>query len=207
MWLVVSRSITTANGIPSELVFDAGPNELFVVRVAGNILGNECLGSIEYALHHFKDSVKLLAVLAHTRCGAVSAAVDTYLSPKQLAGIAFTRSLRSVVNHIVVAVRSAALSLEQIWGAAVAGRPGYRDALVELSVAVNAAATAYQLSQELPGAPVAYGVYDLATGRVGLPDGAGPKLVPVPADPAEMVDLSLALARGPVVGRLLGVDL
>src|SRR5687768_13990282 len=37
--------------VPSELVFDVKPNQLFVVRVAGNVLGDECLGSIEYALH------------------------------------------------------------------------------------------------------------------------------------------------------------
>src|SRR5262245_23257126 len=56
--------------VPAELVFDAGPNELFVVRVAGNVLGDECLGSIEYALHSFQESVRLVAVVGHTGCGA-----------------------------------------------------------------------------------------------------------------------------------------
>src|SRR5579872_5539115 len=39
--------------VPSELLFSAGPNQQFVVRVAGNVLADECLGSIEYALHTF----------------------------------------------------------------------------------------------------------------------------------------------------------
>src|ERR1700759_364349 len=42
--------------VPLEMIFGAGPNEFFVVRVAGNVLGDECLGSIEYALHMFKES-------------------------------------------------------------------------------------------------------------------------------------------------------
>src|SRR5262245_38659697 len=69
--------------VPVELVFDAGPNEFFVVRVAGNSLGDECFGSIEYALHTFKESVHLLTVLGHTRCGAVAAAVDAYLRDRK----------------------------------------------------------------------------------------------------------------------------
>src|SRR5436305_14085995 len=75
--------------VPSELVFGAGPNQQFVVRVAGNVLGDECLGSIEYALHTFKESLRLLVVLGHTRCGAVTAAADAYLRPTEHSAIAF----------------------------------------------------------------------------------------------------------------------
>src|SRR5207237_921370 len=53
--------------VPSELLFGTGPNQQFVVRVAGNVLADECLGSIEYALHTFRESVHLLVVLGHTR--------------------------------------------------------------------------------------------------------------------------------------------
>ncbi len=153
---------------PLELVFDAEPNQLFVVRVAGNVLGDECLGSIEYALYNFQESVRVLVVLGHSGCGAVAAAVKTYLSPKRAAGIAFSRSLRSVVNHIIVAVRSAALSLEQVWGADILEQPGYPEALAELAVSLNAAMTAYQLklelvSHELKEPEVVYGVFNLIT--------------------------------------------
>jgi carbonic anhydrase len=195
--------------VPLELVFDSAPNQLFVVRVAGNVLGDECLGSIEYALHNFAESLRLLVVTGHTGCGAVSAAVDTYLSPKHAAGIAFSRSLRSVVNHILVAVRSAALSLEQAHGADVYEDPNYRDALAELTVPLNAAIVAYQLRQELKthetgGPEVVYGVFDLVSARVsGPPDLGGVALSPAPSAPGELVELGVQLARSPAVTRHL----
>ena len=56
-----------------ESIFSAGIGELFVVRVAGNVIDNHQLGSIEYAIEHL--GCKLVAVLGHTQCGAVSAAM------------------------------------------------------------------------------------------------------------------------------------
>lgn len=56
-----------------EAIFSAGIGELFVIRVAGNVIDNHQLGSIEYAVGHL--GCKLVVVLGHTRCGAVSAAV------------------------------------------------------------------------------------------------------------------------------------
>lgn len=49
-----------------EMIFDRAVNEMFVVRVAGNILGQEQLGSIDYAVQHLGDHVKLLVVLGHS---------------------------------------------------------------------------------------------------------------------------------------------
>ena len=199
--------------VPSELVFEAGPNELFVVRVAGNVLGDECLGSIEYALHHFKDSVHLLMVLGHTGCGAVSAAVDVYLKPTRISSGAFTRALRSVVNHALVAVRGGAISLEEFWGSGVAADPGYRAALVEISVYINAAMTAFQLHEEVRpeesfGTRAVYGVFDVATCRVIGPD-LNPdtddtsKLAAAPTHADELVALARQIAGSPMVARHL----
>lgn len=56
-----------------EVIFDQGLGDLFVVRVAGNILDNAGLGSIEYAVEHLGAS--LIVVLGHEKCGAVAAAV------------------------------------------------------------------------------------------------------------------------------------
>jgi carbonic anhydrase len=58
-----------------ELVFDQGLGDLFVIRVAGNVLNDETIGSIEYAVEHLGSP--LIVVLAHERCGAVKAARDT----------------------------------------------------------------------------------------------------------------------------------
>jgi carbonic anhydrase len=192
---------------PVELVFDAKPNQLFVVRVAGNVLGQEALGSIEYALGNFRPSLRLLTVVGHTGCGAVTAAVNAYLSPKHSAGVAFSRSVRAVVNHILLSVRSSALALEQVWGAEVANHPGYPKALTETAVYLNTAMAAYQLSQELrpedAGVRVVHGVFDLADGRVGAGPG-GPGLHAAPTGPQELVDLGLALASDMRVKRHLG---
>ena len=199
--------------VPAELVFEAGPNELFVVRVAGNVLGDECLGSIEYALHNFRDSLRLLVVLGHTGCGAVTAAVDAYLNPTGRNSPAFSRSLRSVVNHVLVAVRGGAMSLEEYWGPGVVADPGYRDALVEISVYLNAGMTAYHLREEVrpvevPGTQTVYGVFDVATCRVIGPDldpetdDTG-KLAAAPSGPDELVDLGRQIAASPMVARHL----
>lgn len=63
--------------VPPELIFDAGFGELFVVRVAGNVLSPGVAGSMQYALEHLRTP--LFVVLGHTGCGAVSAALETLL--------------------------------------------------------------------------------------------------------------------------------
>jgi carbonic anhydrase len=60
--------------VSPELLFDEGLGDLFVIRVAGNIVDDAVLGSIEYAVEHL--GTKLIMVLGHEKCGAVSAAVE-----------------------------------------------------------------------------------------------------------------------------------
>jgi carbonic anhydrase len=67
--------------VPIELIFNEGPNDLFVIRVAGNGLGTEVLGSLKYAVEHLAGSLKLIVVLGHSGCGALTAAVDIFLLP------------------------------------------------------------------------------------------------------------------------------
>jgi len=61
--------------VPPELVFDAGFGELFIIRVAGNVMSAEVAGSLQYAGRHLRTP--LFIVLGHTHCGAVAAAIDT----------------------------------------------------------------------------------------------------------------------------------
>jgi carbonic anhydrase len=61
--------------VPPEIVFDQGLGDLFVLRVAGNVINDESLGSIEYAVDHL--AVRLIVVLGHQSCGAVKAAKET----------------------------------------------------------------------------------------------------------------------------------
>jgi len=198
--------------VPTELIFSQACNDLFVVRVAGNVLGSDSLGSIDYALHHLGGSLKLLVVLGHSGCGAVTAAVDAFLTPGSYLSLSASHALRSVVDRIYVAARAAAYSLQAAWGAEVIGRPGYRSALLETTVLLNAALAAYTLQSELSedaatGCRVAYGVYDLVTHRVGLPahDGAdsGVRLVAPPRDREDFRRLATQLASGDGVRRSL----
>jgi carbonic anhydrase len=61
--------------VPPEIVFDQGLGDLFIVRVAGNVINDEGLGSIEYSVDHL--GARLILVLGHQSCGAVDAAMKT----------------------------------------------------------------------------------------------------------------------------------
>jgi carbonic anhydrase len=159
--------------VPPELVFSKGSNELFVVRVAGNVLGQECLGSLHYAVSHFSRTLKLVVVLAHANCGAVTEAVDVYLEPGKYMDIATYYSVRSIEDQILIAVRVAALSLESVYGEKATKHPAVRAALVEVAVVLNAAWSAFCLRQQFrntfPDLGVVFGAYDLISGKVRLP--------------------------------------
>src|SRR5438876_10670259 len=70
--------------VPPEIVFDQGLGDLFVVRVAGNVIDDHALGSIEYAVDHL--GVRLIVVLGHQSCGAVKAAKETIAAKSKAAG-------------------------------------------------------------------------------------------------------------------------
>ena len=67
--------------VPPEIIFDQGLGDLFVIRVAGNIVDNDVVASIEYAVDHL--GTPLVVVLGHTHCGAVSAAYDMHNHPEE----------------------------------------------------------------------------------------------------------------------------
>jgi carbonic anhydrase len=133
---------------PVEAIFDVAFNSLFVVRVAGNVLGTECLGSVNFAVRNL-TGLRLIVALGHSECGAISAAVDAYLKPGGYIDIAFTFALRSLIDRIQFSVRGASRALYDVHGAEVSSRKGYRNALRDLAVYLNAAATAHDLKREL----------------------------------------------------------
>lgn len=71
--------------VPPEVIFDQGLGDLFVIRVAGNIVDDAVLGSIEYAIEHL--GAKLVVVLGHERCGAVDATVKGGEAPGHIKGL------------------------------------------------------------------------------------------------------------------------
>jgi carbonic anhydrase len=84
--------------VPAELVFDQGLGDLFVIRVAGNIVAPSQIGSVEFAAERF--GVRLVVVLGHTHCGAVSACLSELQQPAENQ----SRNLRSIVGRIQPAV-------------------------------------------------------------------------------------------------------
>ncbi len=88
---------------PAEMVFDQGIGDLFVIRVAGNIVAPSLVGSIEFAVQQF--GTPLVVVLGHSQCGAIKACVDTIQSN---AGGQHSPNLNSIVERIRPAVQTLA---------------------------------------------------------------------------------------------------
>ena len=80
--------------VPAELVFDQGLGDLFVIRVAGNIVAPSQVGSVEFAAAKF--GTRLVAVLGHSECGAIEATLDEMARPSEDQ----SRNLRSIVDRI-----------------------------------------------------------------------------------------------------------
>jgi carbonic anhydrase len=85
--------------VPPEIVFDQGLGDLFIVRVAGNVINDEGLGSIEYTVDHL--GTRLILVLGHQRCGAVDAARETIAAKGKAPG-----HIQSLVTAIQPAVEA-----------------------------------------------------------------------------------------------------
>ncbi len=80
--------------VPAEIVFDQGLGDLFVIRVAGNIVAPSQVGSVEFAAERFHT--RLVVVLGHSDCGAVLAALEEIGRPSQEQ----SRNLRSIVDRV-----------------------------------------------------------------------------------------------------------
>ena len=87
--------------VPPEIIFDQGLGDLFIVRVAGNVINDEGLGSIEYTVDHL--GTRLILVLGHQRCGAVDAARETIAAKGKAPG-----HIQSLVTAIKPAVEATA---------------------------------------------------------------------------------------------------
>ena len=197
--------------VPIELIFSEGPNDIFVIRVAGNGLGTEVLGSLKYAVDHLSGSLKLIVVLGHSGCGALTAAVDVFLNPTNYLLLTTKHSLRNILDGLLVVVQASAKKIQEAFGSDVSRRPGYRQTLIEASIVTNAALTAYSLQQEFgsgdpTGLQVVYGIYLLETRQVWAPRVGGTKeigLTAAPRDPTEFLELSNAILQSDRIVSLI----
>ncbi|WP_346839006.1 carbonic anhydrase [Microbulbifer sp. SAOS-129_SWC] len=115
--------------VPAELVFDQGLGDLFVIRVAGNVVAPSQIGSIEFAAEAF--GTRLVVVMGHSNCGAIQATLDELQRPQENR----SPNLRSIVDRIRP-------SIEPLVEAAP--QSGDED-LVERAVRANIRASARQL--------------------------------------------------------------
>jgi carbonic anhydrase len=151
--------------VPAEMVFDQGLGDLFVVRVAGNIVAPSQIGSVEFAAERF--GTRLVVVLGHSRCGAVIATLDELRRTTETR----SRNLRSIVDRIRP-------SVARLLATDPGGDP---DALVRDAVRANVRAAVDQLRHgseiivrliESDGLLVVGAEYDLESGVVHFLDGA-----------------------------------
>jgi carbonic anhydrase len=144
--------------VPPEIVFSAGLGDLFVVRVAGNIVDPKCLGvlgSIEYAIEELE--IPLIFVLGHEGCGAVKAAIHAVEQGKQPPSA--IRVLTDAIRPVVETV--AGQTGDLLRNAVTANVRRQVDNLLR-SKAIVAPAVAAKRVQ------ITGGVYELETGRVRL---------------------------------------
>src|SRR2546430_16521087 len=140
--------------VPPEIVFDQGLGDLFVLRVAGNVIDDHSLGSIEYAVDHL--AVRLIVVLGHQRCGAVKAAKET---------IAATAEAPAHIQSLVTAIQPAV-------EATVHGdlEATVRENVKNAVQALRSPAPVLKPKVDSGGAKVVRAYYSLDTGSVAFPD-------------------------------------
>jgi carbonic anhydrase len=151
--------------VPAEIVFDQGLGDLFVIRVAGNIVAPSQVGSVEFAAARF--GTRLVVVLGHSNCGAITATLEELARP----GSEQSRNLHSIVDRVRPSVESLlATDLARDY-----------TALVEASVRANIRVSANhlrhgsELLEQLIQTDGLLGVgaeYSLETGVVDFFDGA-----------------------------------
>ncbi len=150
--------------VPAEIIFDQGLGDLFVIRVAGNVVAPSQVGSVEFAVERFETP--LVVVLGHTSCGGVGATLDVLLNRAKPG----SRGLMSIVDRIRPAI-------EPLLQTGLANQP---DELMRVSIRANVRASANHLrhGSEIVermiaerGLAVVGGVYDLGSGAVEFFDG------------------------------------
>lgn len=169
--------------VPVEAIFDAGIMDIFVIRVAGNVVDTDEAGSIEYGLAHVNTPV--LVVLGHTQCGAVTAVTHAVHGT----GHALERNIPPLVDNIQPAVEKA-----------IAAHPeAHGDKVIPYAIEANVwqgiedLFTTSPASRELVKSgkvKVVGAIYDVATGKVAWLDEAqtGKILTKVEASPDKAVN-------------------
>jgi carbonic anhydrase len=150
--------------VPAEIIFDQGLGDLFVIRVAGNIVAPSQIGSVEYAATTF--GTRLVVIMGHSQCGAIHATLEQLQTPSENR----SRNLRSIVDFIRPSIESL---LDQGFG-------GDTDTLVEKAVRANVRTSSQKMRdgsailedlEHEEGLMIIGAEYSLETGVVDFFDG------------------------------------
>ena len=142
--------------VPTELVFDEGFGDLFVIRVAGNVIADDVMGSLSYAAEHLHT--QLFVVMGHEGCGAVTAAIDAKLGKSKQ-----PEHIESLLKMIIPGLKQTDLTLP-------------RDRLISTAIEANVRWSMHHVARcpeagkaiDEKRALLVGAVYDLETGRVRL---------------------------------------
>lgn len=141
--------------VPPELLFDQGLGDIFVIRVAGNVVDTIALGSIEYGAEHL--NAPLLFILGHSKCGAVTATIDAKGEPEGNIG--------AIVKKIMPAAEKAKK------------KGGTKDEILETAIQENVKNVYSDVMKKSKIVPhlveegrlkIAAGEYDITTGKVAM---------------------------------------
>lgn len=144
--------------VPPELIFDAGFGDLFTIRVAGNIIAEDVIGTLQYGVAHLHTP--LVVVLGHEGCGAVGAALEQMLSKtKEL------EHIELLIQLIKPGLQELDLNLDRTALLRAAVEANVRWSMRQLSTSPEGARALREKRVSLVG-----GVYELATGRVRFLD-------------------------------------
>jgi len=150
--------------VPAELVFDQGLGDLFVIRVAGNIVAPAQIGSVEFAAEKFKT--RLVVVMGHTQCGAICTTIEEMHRPTGQQSI----NIKAIVDRIRPSVES--LVETELWD--------QKEALIKQATRANVRASVNQLRHgseilehlvEHEGLAIVGAEYSIETGIVEFFDG------------------------------------
>jgi carbonic anhydrase len=144
--------------VPPELLFDAGFGELFIVRLAGNVLSPEVIGTLQYAGAHLRTP--LFVVLGHEGCGAVQAALDT-----KFRGARERSRIEALLQNILPGLEGIDPALEPEAQLRAAVEANVRYTMRQIRETPEAQARQAEGVMKLAGA-----VYEIATGCVRFLD-------------------------------------
>lgn len=142
--------------VPPELVFDQGFGDIFVIRIAGNVIDTDVLASVEYATEHLQT--KLVLVMGHTECGAVKATISHLNDPE---------GEPSEIVSLLYQIEPALIGMENV-GDSYAETTKVVQRNVELGVRKLSRAPAIRKLINAEEVAIKGAIYDISTGKVKI---------------------------------------